>query len=343
MNYNELVSIIVPVYNVELYLDRCLDSLVKQTYSNIEIILVDDGSTDTSSNKCEEWQKTDSRIKVIHKKNEGLGLARNTGINKATGSYICFVDSDDFIDCTTVEKSLRMAQSDGAEIVVYGYTRIDKHGNTFAEYIPDTEQQTYVGKEVIDKFLPDLMSYNPQTGKSTNLQMSSCMMLFSLKMIKKNSWEFVSERRIISEDYYSLLYLFSYVNAVSILKESLYYYCENINSLTQKYDDTRLDRIQDWYLNSIELCNKLNYSNKVKERLSIQYLANDIAAMKQLSHSGKTIKKLYLEYKKIVSNKYIQEAVININLKVENFQRKILFLSIKLKLPFFLYVICKLK
>ena len=92
------VSVIVPVYNVEKYLDRCLDSIINQTLNEIEIILVDDGSTDSSGEKCDEYKKKDLRIKVIHKKNKGLGYARNSGLEVATGKYIAFVDSDDYID-----------------------------------------------------------------------------------------------------------------------------------------------------------------------------------------------------------------------------------------------------
>ena len=91
------ISVIVPVYNVERYLRQCMDSLVNQTYTDFEIILVNDGSTDSSGVLCEEWAKKDGRIHVVHKKNEGLGFARNTGIEHAKGKYITFVDSDDYV------------------------------------------------------------------------------------------------------------------------------------------------------------------------------------------------------------------------------------------------------
>ena len=103
MNNNELVSIIVPVYKVERYLDRCLKSLVNQTYLNIEIILVDDESPDKCPEICDEWAKKDCRIKVIHKKNGGLSDARNKGLEFAEGIYVCFVDSDDYVAQTYVE------------------------------------------------------------------------------------------------------------------------------------------------------------------------------------------------------------------------------------------------
>ncbi len=106
------ISVIVPVYNVENYIDKCVDSIVNQTYSNLEIILVDDGSTDNAGKKCDDWAKKDNRIIVIHKENGGLSDARNAGLNIATGECIGFVDSDDWIDVTMYE-SLYKELSDG--------------------------------------------------------------------------------------------------------------------------------------------------------------------------------------------------------------------------------------
>ena len=94
----DLISIIIPVYNVEKYLKECVDSVRKQTYKNLEIILIDDGSKDNSGKLCDELAKEDNRIKVIHKENGGLSDARNVGIENATGEYIQFIDSDDFVE-----------------------------------------------------------------------------------------------------------------------------------------------------------------------------------------------------------------------------------------------------
>ena len=92
MDNQILVSVVLPIYNVEKYMDRCINSIINQTYKNLEIILVDDGSPDNCPQKCDDWGIKDSRIKVVHKKNAGLGMARNTGIENATGDYICFID-----------------------------------------------------------------------------------------------------------------------------------------------------------------------------------------------------------------------------------------------------------
>lgn len=107
METSKKVSIIVPVYNAEKYLDECISSLVNQTYTNLEIILVNDGSTDTSPALLDDWAKKDSRIKVIHKDNEGVSATRNRGIDCATGDYILFVDSDDYVSIRLVDKLMQ--------------------------------------------------------------------------------------------------------------------------------------------------------------------------------------------------------------------------------------------
>lgn len=121
MNKSPLISIIVPVYNVEKYVLKCLKSLVNQSYDNIEILVVDDGSTDKSGKICDEFALKDKRIRVFHKKNGGLSSARNFGIKKAKGEYICLVDSDDYVRKEFVEKMLEAAKEKNAEIVVCGY------------------------------------------------------------------------------------------------------------------------------------------------------------------------------------------------------------------------------
>ena len=113
---NEKISIIVPVYNVEKYLKKCIDSIVNQTYKNLEIILVDDGATDRSGEICDELAKLDNRIKVYHKKNGGLSDARNYGVERATGSYVGFVDSDDYIDAEMYEKLYEAITKEAADV-----------------------------------------------------------------------------------------------------------------------------------------------------------------------------------------------------------------------------------
>lgn len=119
-----LISVIVPVYNVEKYLDKCVDSIVNQTYKNLEIILVDDGSPDNCPKMCDNWAKKDKRIKVIHKENGGVSSARNVGIDNAKGEYIGFVDSDDWTEKKYIQKLYEVLIQENADIALCGYNRV---------------------------------------------------------------------------------------------------------------------------------------------------------------------------------------------------------------------------
>ena len=140
-----LVSIIVPVYNVEKYLQRCIDSLINQTYKKIEIWLINDGSTDLSGQICEQYKAADNRINVIHKHNGGLSDARNCGLSKITGDYVCFVDSDDWVLNIYVEELLKLSQLHNADIVVCSNCVTTKELGK----IPNKKRYTYTiyGKE----------------------------------------------------------------------------------------------------------------------------------------------------------------------------------------------------
>ena len=124
---NPLISIIIPVYNVEEYLDRCLESVISQTYENIEIILVDDGSSDNCGNKCEDWAKKDCRIIVFHKLNGGLSDARNFGIERASGEFISFIDSDDWVTNEYIENLYSAIVKDGSDLAMSWYIKLSKN------------------------------------------------------------------------------------------------------------------------------------------------------------------------------------------------------------------------
>ena len=124
----DLISVVIPVYNVEKYLQRCVTSVTEQSYSNLEIILVDDGSVDNSGAICDDFAKKDKRIRVIHKENEGLGLTRNVGIKAATGNYICFIDSDDYIAREYIETIYSDLKKSSADVCYCGHTK-DISGN----------------------------------------------------------------------------------------------------------------------------------------------------------------------------------------------------------------------
>lgn len=145
--YNKLVSVIVPVYNVEKYLKKCVESIVTQTYQNLEIILVDDGSTDASGQMCDGWIAKDDRIVVIHKPNGGLSDARNAGLNIAQGSYYAFIDSDDYISTDMIETMLDSAKNNSCEIAVCNMNRFSEKENYAPFYFPADDETVLFGKE----------------------------------------------------------------------------------------------------------------------------------------------------------------------------------------------------
>ena len=141
---NPLISVIVPIYNVEKYLARCVDSIVNQTYKNLEIILVDDGSPDNCPAMCDEWAEKDSRIRVIHKENGGVSSARNAALDIATGDYIGFVDSDDWIEPEMYSSLIQKISESGKNIALCSYYAVEISGERY-------ECRCVVDKEVLDK------------------------------------------------------------------------------------------------------------------------------------------------------------------------------------------------
>ena len=147
---NVLISIIVPVYKVENELDRCIESLIKQTYSCIEIILVDDGSPDRCPQICDEYDKRDQRIKVIHKENGGLSDARNTGLLAATGKYVLYVDSDDYIESDSCERFIECIEDDvDVDVIVGAYKEVNKENCTIYRHSNLSEDQVYSAREYV--------------------------------------------------------------------------------------------------------------------------------------------------------------------------------------------------
>lgn len=127
MNDKSLISVIVPVYNVEKYLGECLDSIVNQTYKNLQVILVDDGSTDTSGKICDEYAENDERITVVHQENQGAGAAKNTGLELIKGEYFSIIDSDDYIDLSMYEKMISLLEQYDSDIVQCLFKQVYKN------------------------------------------------------------------------------------------------------------------------------------------------------------------------------------------------------------------------
>ena len=151
----DLISIIVPVYNVEKYLNRCIDSILLQTYNNIEILLIDDGSLDKSSQICDEYMKKDKRIKVIHKKNGGLSDARNAGIDIARGKYITFIDSDDSVEKDLVEYLYKLVINFNTKMSICSHRVIFDEGKRIKVLGNGKEEKSLPIEEIFMLLIPN--------------------------------------------------------------------------------------------------------------------------------------------------------------------------------------------
>lgn len=274
-------SIVLSIYNVEKYLERCINSVLEQSFQDFELILVDDGSLDSSGKICDLYSKKDKRIKVIHKKNEGLGYARNTGLENAKGQYIFFFDSDDYILQALLKDVYEEIMLNNSQAIFYGFDRVDKNEKKVFSMIPTPEKNYYCDKnEIMNDLLANFITKNPYTGKRFNIRISAWNCCLNLNFLRKNSLKFVSEREFISEDIYFYIDMFRYLNYVSILNKSYYCYCQNTGSLTFSYREDRFDRIKKFYIDIQELANKYGYDGQVQLRLYGSFIATTISCLK---------------------------------------------------------------
>lgn len=235
------ISIIVPIYNVEKYIKRCIDSLVNQTFKDIEIILVDDESPDNCFHICEEYSARDPRIKVIHKKNGGLGFARNSGLDVAIGEYIAFVDSDDYVDLNMYEKLYETAQENALDTLYCGYNNVDN--NFKAESISEVSSlQILDSTDEINGVLMDMIASEPSSRIERKYRMSVWHGIYSNELITKNKIRFCSEREFISEDIIFHIDYLTVTSRIAFIPNPFYYYCDNESSLTKTFRKDRLKK-----------------------------------------------------------------------------------------------------
>lgn len=323
------VSIVVPVYNTSQYLERCITSIVQQTYPDLEILLLDDGSTDTSPQICDAWAERDPRIRVIHKQNEGSGKTRNTGIDLSTGKYLCFFDSDDYVARDLIEKARNKIEAEKADVVLYGYASVSANLESVCACVPAPEKECYQGAEVQSLLLPELLSEDPETGRSANLTAGACAAMYSADLINRAKWRFVSEREIISEDVYFSLALYKHVRKAVVLKEALYFYCENEKSLTHTYRPDRFEKVKYFYKKCVELCRESQYPPEVARRCREPFISFTIAALKHEVVFAPGLRAAYRNIRRIVNDELLQQVLAEKKADQTNWKKKTLFWAMR--------------
>ena len=290
----EKISVIIPMYKVEKYLKKCIESVLKQTYTNLEIILVDDGSPDNCGEICEEYKKKDSRIKVIHKENGGLSDARNKGIDVATGKYVTFIDSDDFIEKNYVEFLYNLIRKYNADIsigshkIIYNNIIIDK--STYKEFSENSEK-------ILEKILYD-----------DGVDLSAWGKLYKIKLF--DGIRFPKGR--LYEDSATTYKLIHLANVIAVSSRPIYNYVMRNNSISQG----------DFNLKKMELITSTNEMTDFikKEYPNLEMACNRrmmwayLRTLSQLAKSkkrNKEVEKQLLYYIKKNRNKVLKDKKIS--------------------------------
>ena len=232
MEQNHLISVIVPVYKVETYLDRCLESIVNQTYQNLEIVLVDDGSPDKCPIMCDNWAKQDSRIKVIHKKNGGLSDARNAGMKIAEGKYISFVDSDDLIDYRYIECLYNALIATDADLAACD-----------VEEFKDEKQLTLQEKKYVKPVIATAEQALSQLIKGRGFRAVAWNKLYSREILRNEKFEYGR----LHEDEFFTYRIIDKCESLAYVNLPLYKYRQREGSIMKVKSNRQLDALDAGY------------------------------------------------------------------------------------------------
>ena len=245
------ITIIVPVYNVECYLEQCVRSILGQSYPVLEVLLVDDGSTDGSGELCDYLSSKNDRVRTVHKENAGLGYARNTGLDslRPETTHVMFVDSDDWLEPGMVATFARVIEDTGADCVLGGFTKRDGEGIPQFEF--KLEDAVWEGDELSMGFVPRVCGSAPE--ESDSIPMSACSSMFTKMNIDEHILRFPSEREVISEDF---VFKYRYLRTCSKVATTScvgYSYRTNLSSLTTSYRPDRFEACLYFYDYALQL------------------------------------------------------------------------------------------
>ena len=338
----DLISVIIPVYNTKKYLEQCIKSTLSQTYDNIEIILVDDGSTDGSGDICDKYAMENSNIQVVHKLNAGLGMARNTGLELVNGTYVAFLDSDDYISPHMIENLYKKILEENVSVCKTGFMRFSDELH-YMEKGTNYIERIYRGEEVRNIYLPLMLGSAPE--KSDSIEMCVWGTLYHVLPIKEFMIRFPSERELISEDVVFNIEYMQHIEGVSILNTNDYYYRINGSSLTHKYRIDRFNACKDLYLYEENRLCELGYLDDVINRCRRQFFVNLKVCIKQenTTVSNKTIKAALYQIKAICKDKLVRDIIDKYPVNKMGLRQRSFIWMIKHKMAICLYLITNTK
>lgn len=233
---DDLVSVIIPIYKVEDYLPRCIDSVLVQTYSNLEIILVNDGSPDRCPQICQEYAKRDARIKVVNKENGGLSDARNAGMRVATGTFYYFLDSDDWIREQLIASCVQAMHESNADMVVFNFENVDESGKTWAsDTFLEGEYDLTSNKKRFSFFAKHFFEYH--------CGFEAWNRMYRASVIKKERLRFAPNKLVFAEDICFNIGFLCCAKNIKVIPDRLYYYLHRNSSIMgRRKEKTGLDK-----------------------------------------------------------------------------------------------------
>lgn len=294
------ISIIVPVYCAETYLRRCLESILYQTEKDLEIILIDDGSLDGSGLICDDFARFDMRIKVIHQINSGVSVARNNGIAIATGKYIGFIDSDDWIKENMYEDMLEEAERSGAEIVICDATTVHSDGSKSVDTIRQLSKSITLPKKAI---VPNVL---------LELAGSVWRCIYKREIIKENNIEFPIGLKFSEDRVFNILCMGS-ANQIRYLKKAYYYRYINLTSAVHRFHADYFEIIKSAYHSTLfALDIAWNGNSKLKKAYLGQFIGGSFAAINNYFYKTCPwgVRKRINSTKAICTDKELRDAII---------------------------------
>lgn len=316
------ISVVIPVYNTKKYLNKCLDSVLKQTYTALEVLIVDDGSTDGSGALCDELAKKDTRVNVIHKPNGGVSDTRNAGVEAAMGEFLCFIDSDDWIEADALKDSCAALGTSGAEIAIWGY-RAD-----FVDEHEEIQSSRCVCPD--EKWNQDLPI--DQYGISECLGLCGYVWnkLYSMKLVRANSLQFKKAISLFEDIMFNAEAITKASRAVYIPYAYTHYMQRNIESLGTKYYpnftelkllalDAHIALLRHWHASS----------GFLEEYIAIANLGLVWSIIKGISFSSAPQTEKRIKCNEVLRDRRIMSAVVQV--KPQNRNQRIQKMLIQLR------------
>lgn len=335
-------SLILPVYNVEKYVKRCVNSLLRQEYTDYEIILVDDGATDSSGSICDKLADKNNNIFAYHKENGGLSDARNYGMDRAKGNYILFIDSDDWVDEKLLISLHNHLNKSNVDILKFGFQKMQEgnYKNTFFSYF---NIGVYDRRQIEETILPYTIGPKRLFCYEQNACKSVWSHVYSLNFLRENNIRFVSEREILNEDYLFNLHTLLYAKSLEVTHYILYYYDYREGSLSKRYITNEFERKLKLHREYKLLLER----NGLFERYETPYYSECVDGFYACISNecccwNETSKYAVQNIKKILNCKECEISLLKCKRSNMNLKGKVIYWLMRLKFAYLMYILYKI-